>query len=477
MTPQELVEGSEPKDSNSSAIGTDRVRTEIIARVREADLRAREAEEKARQIEAKFKQEQALRLLAEQRVVEIEEEARQRLASAQGADFSRLEMELVLAETEAKLKQESEARWLAETVLVRAREEVKAAANSTALATEEAEKRLLEMEAELEARDRALEEKGAAVKSTTFALNQAERRIAELENRLSASARNGAAEAATRDFESLIRQADARAKEAEDKYEAAEVRLQFEIERRNAAEQKVQYIENDFRSDLELDWAKFEADIEQAEAAVRAREETIARTSAERARQESEELIQRLAAQLEAEQRSRKEIERRLTAPDAQPEPGKQNYNINVERKFAEMDAALKAANTARAEAERKLAELEKARAAEFERARHAASPPPAPRPVGAEPRARELEGNPRVPQTPIQKPPRATKPEPVKTPAKNSRRGGSSLLTLGLSSETPAPAPPNREGFQKNPIKLLGYGAAISLLLLILILTAYRLL
>src|SRR5262245_11443836 len=429
MTPQEMAEWSEPKDSNSSATGSERVRTEILARVREAELRAREAEEKARQIEAKFKQEQALRLLAEQRVAEVEEEYRQRLASAQGADFSRLEMELALAEAEAKLKQESEARWLAETVLARAREEAKSASNAATVATDEAEKRLLEMEAELEARDRALEEQGVALQSTTFALNETERRIAELENRLSASARNGAAEVATRDFESLIRQAEARAKEAEEKYEAAEVRLQFEIERRNTAEQKVQYIETDFRSDLELDWARFEADIEQAEAAVKAREETIARTSAERARQESEELIQRLAAQIEAEQRSRKEIERRLTAPDAQAESGKGNYSTNVERRFAEMEAALKATNAARVEAERKLAELENARAAEFERARPAALAPPAHRPAGAEPRAREIEGAPRVPQAPIRKPARATKPETVKAPAKNSRKGGSSLL------------------------------------------------
>ncbi|MCI0389118.1 MAG: hypothetical protein MOB07_10200 [Acidobacteria bacterium] len=498
------TEPRRPADNSAgeTSSGSEKLRTEIIARAREADTRAREAEERAKQIEAKFKQEQALRLLADQRVAEIEDEYKQRLASAQGADYSRLELELALAESEAKLKQEAEARWLADTVLARTRDEARAAANSAALASEEAEKRIVELECELEARDRDIEDRTNGLKSATLAWNEAERRLAELENALAVSARDGAekavaAEAAAREVAPVIREAEARATAAENKFEAAEARLQFEIERRAAAEQKIQFLENEFKSDLEMDWARFEADIEKAEAAVRAREEAIAKTSAEHARREFQDLIQRLSAQLEAEQRARNEIERRLVESEANAEKGKGKFNFGAERRLAEMEAALKAANTARAEAERKLAEVERTRIASF--GHHGAqqgapigspvgapigSPAGAasgPRPTGAEPKPLEAEVRPRALEAPHRKSPPRIKVETVKTVAKSARRGGSSssLLTLGLSTELEPPAP-TQDTSRKEEIKLVGYVAAISLLLLVLIvlgLTAYRLL
>src|SRR5262245_36485523 len=326
--------------ARETSSGSEKLRTEIIARAREADARARAAEEKVKQIEAKLKQEQALRLLADQRVVEIEQEYKQRLASAEGSDFSRLELELALAESEAKLKQEAEARWLADTVLARTRDEAKAAAKSAALASEEAEKRIIELEGELEALDRDLQERTNSLKSATLAWNEAERRVAELENELTVSARAGAeravaAEAAALEIAPTNREAEARAKVAENKFEAAEARLQFEIERREAAERKIQSLENEFKSDLEMDWARFEADIEKAEAAVRVREEAIAKTSADRTRLEFQEMIQRLSAQLGAEQRTRNETERRLAESEANAERGKAKFNLASERRLA----------------------------------------------------------------------------------------------------------------------------------------------
>ena len=165
------------------------------------------------------------------------------------------------------------------------------------------------------------------------------------------------------------------------------------------------------------------------------------------------------------------------------------------------MEAALKAAITARAEAERKLAEVERTRVASFSQhgAQHSAptgspvgapigapagSPTGAaagPRQTGAEPKPLEAEVRPRALEAPLRKPVRGIKVETVKTAAKSARRGGSSssLLTLGLSTESHAPAP-TQDTSRKEEIKLVGYVAAISLLLLVLIvlgLTAYRLL
>src|SRR5215472_9954179 len=199
------AEPRRPSDNaaGETSSGSEKLRTEIIARVREAD--APEHQEKLKEMraaldrwmketkdlgatpEAKFKQEQALRLLSEQRLAEIEAEYKQRLASAQVAYFSRFELELALAESEARLKQESEARRLADTVLARTRDEAKASANAAALASEEAEKRIVELEGELEARDRDIEERTAALKSATLAWHEAERRIAELELALAES--------------------------------------------------------------------------------------------------------------------------------------------------------------------------------------------------------------------------------------------------------------------------------------------------
>src|SRR5262245_12769127 len=60
--------GTEPKSlsdyGESSQVGSERLRTEIISRAREAEERAREATERYKQIEAKLRQEQALRRVA-----------------------------------------------------------------------------------------------------------------------------------------------------------------------------------------------------------------------------------------------------------------------------------------------------------------------------------------------------------------------------------------------------------------------------
>jgi hypothetical protein len=421
--------------------------------------RERETTERYKQVEAKLKQEQALRQLAEQRAEEIEEEYKQRLATAQAADLLRLETELTLAETKVKLKQETESLRLTETALNKVKEDARvqaqassraleeaenyivdlearinelqgkavslgeserrvadletrfreaqgkaavarsaeaavaaaenriaelesithdlkekvAAAVPIALALEKAEKRIAELEvgyreiddravaaesnalaleAELISTARNLGEKTAIAESTVIALEEARTRIIELEVSLRETDKKGASAAqSAREMELLAREAEASAKDAEIKREDAEARLLLEIEMRMAAEQKAQALENKFKSELEMDWTRFKADIEEAEAAVKAREEAISQTG-------EEDQIQQLYAQLEAERRARNEIERRLAESESRADNEKSESIFEAERRLAETESALKAANASRAEAERKLAEF-----------------------------------------------------------------------------------------------------------------------
>jgi hypothetical protein len=453
-------------NGDTSSVGSERLRAEIITRAREAEEREREATERYKQLETKFKQEVALRLLAEQRAIDIEDEYKKRLGSAQSADLLRLDTELALAETRARLKQETETLRLTETALSRVKEDAKAQTQSSARALEEAENYIAELDArinnlqgkatsleeatrriaeldnnfrnavertgvtesaeeavelaerriaELETVVRDLREKAAAAGPSLIALGKAERRIAELEvglreiqdkavaaesnalaveAELISTARNlgektAIAEStaialeearrriieleinlregdkkvisagdAAREMELLMREAGAREKEAELKREDVEARLQLEVQMRVAAEKRAQALENKFKSELEMDWTRFQADLEQAEAAVKAREVAIAHTGVEEIGLDPEEMIQQLYTQLEAERQARGEIEKRLAESEAVADNEKAKFNFDAERKLAEMEAALKAASVVRVEAERKLSEL-----------------------------------------------------------------------------------------------------------------------
>lgn len=315
------------RDSNqvdSTSGESERLRAEIIAKAREAETRAREAEEKFRQSEIKLKQESALRLLAEQRVKEIEEEYSRRMTEAQAGDLSRLEAEMGRAEAEARVKQEADARALVE-------------------------KKLAQTKAE------AL--------STSYALEDAERKLAMADSRVrTAEERAKRAEEATREAESLIRDAEALTREHEEKCQALEASLQSEIELRTLAEQKALSIEEDFKRDLEADWAKFEADIVKAEAAIKAREESIAKTSAEQARLETIELTQQLTTGIEAERQARIEAEQARDEAEARLAATVTEAVAEAKRKLAEAETRTTA--TA-AEYELRLAETE-ANAAEI---------------------------------------------------------------------------------------------------------------
>lgn len=257
-------------DTNDSAAGEaavsefpeelERRRAAIIAIAREAEIHSREAADKFRQAENKLKEETEHRLLAEQRLAQlqqefrqIEEESRQWFDTAQTEETKRVEAEKAKAEVELRLKQETEARVLAE--------QAKA-----------------EAEAKSEAAAKALE-------SVNQALVEAESKVRT-------------AEEAARTAESLIYEADAIARQAEEKCRATESNLQREAELRALAEQMLKELAS-VSPHLELNWENLEAALSQAGSPL-----PPARTL-----ENEEGALLQLREQIEAEQKTRIAIE------------------------------------------------------------------------------------------------------------------------------------------------------------------------
>lgn len=234
----------------------ERRRAAIIAIAREAEVHSREAADKFRLAEVRLKEETELRLLAEQRVIQIEEklqqieeESKQWLETAQGEENRRIEVEKAKAELEARLKQEIEARELAEQ------------------SQEEVEGRIKIAERALDSAKKAWKE--AEVKAL-------------------------AAEEAARAAESLIYEADAIARKAEEKYHAAESSLQRESELRILAEQMLKELAS-ASPHLELNWENLGAALSQ----------TVSASPVARASSEDRAALDDLRAQIEAEQKAR----------------------------------------------------------------------------------------------------------------------------------------------------------------------------
>jgi hypothetical protein len=249
-------EPTETAEQGTSGDELERRRAAIIAIAREAEVHSREAADKFRQAETRFKEEAELRLLAEQRVIQIEgklrqieEESKQWLETAQAEENKRIEAEKAKAELEARLKQETEARELAE----QSREEVKE---------------------RIQIAERALDSAKKAWKE--------------------AEAKAQAAEEAARTAESLIYEADAIARKAEEKCHVIEASLQRESELRVLAEQMLRELASD-SPHLELNWENLGAAISQGGGAAPA----LPISNEDRA------ALEQLRAQIEAEQKAR----------------------------------------------------------------------------------------------------------------------------------------------------------------------------
>lgn len=234
----------------------ERRRAAIIAIAREAEIHSREAADKFRQAEARLKEETDLRMLAEQRVAQveaqlrqIEEESKQWLETAQAEENRRIEAEKAKVELEARLRQESQARQLAEQSRAEVEERIKIA-------------------------ERALDSAKKAWKE--------------------AEAKAQAAEETARAAEALIYEADAIARNAEEKVQTVEANLQREMELRTLAEQMLNELAAS-SPHLELNWGKLGAAFSQVGSSV----------PVERAAAPDTEALNQLRSQISAEQKAR----------------------------------------------------------------------------------------------------------------------------------------------------------------------------
>jgi hypothetical protein len=289
VTNRDRSENSTAQPSKPIAYSLDNVpaeverrREELAALARAAEARAKEAEEKCEKAEGRLELELKERLLAEQRLRELEEN---RLRKQQSA----IPIEAPQPRTaawaqpgaEARLK---EAETRAKGIESRAKD-AEAEIQSLRARLMEAEQRRAKAEAFAKAagdKARVLESQAETART---ALVEANRKMAEAED----TAR--VAEEKARTIESIIVEAEAAGRQATERYQTVEAELQYEAKQRAAAEQKLKEFEDELGSYLELDWSKDEPDLSRA---------VVVRQNAG---------ADEAAAQLQAERRARRESE------------------------------------------------------------------------------------------------------------------------------------------------------------------------
>jgi hypothetical protein len=316
-----------PKDASEEV---EKRRAELAALARAAEARAKEAEEKCEQAEGRLEQELRERLLAEQRlkdleanrqrqqqaiVIEVEAPQPRTSAWAQGGIGAGTgawvkEPEVKEKESEAKVK---EAEAEIQTLMVALMEAEQKRAKAESLAQSASDKA------------RELESEVLAARS---ALAEVNRKMAEAES----SAR--VAEEKARTIESLIIEAEAAGRQATERYQHIEAELQYEAKQRAVAEQKLKEFEDELSSYLELDWSKGEQDLGRA---------VVVRPGGG-----ADEVVSQFHAQVEAERRARREAEDARAA---------------LEHKTREMERALRIAE----ENNRQIAALSMATSADEE--------------------------------------------------------------------------------------------------------------
>jgi hypothetical protein len=304
----------------------ERRRAELAALARAAEARVKEAEAKCEQAEGRLEQELKERLLAEQRLRELEENRlrKQQTVIPIEAPQPRTAAWAQQPGTEARLK-EAEAR--VKGIESRAKEAETETQSFRARLTE-AEQRRAKAEAVAQAavdKARGLESQAGA---TRTALAEANRKMAEAE----AAAR--VSEEKARAMETLVVEAEAAGRQATERYQTVESELQYEAKQRAAAEQKLKEFEDELGSYLELDWSKDEPDLSRA---VAVRQNALA-----------DEAAAQFHAQVEAERRARREAEETRTT---------------LEFKVREMEKALRIAE----ENNRQIAALNLAKSADEE--------------------------------------------------------------------------------------------------------------
>ena len=255
-------------------------RAELIALARAAEIRAREAEEKCEQIESKLELEANQRLVAEERLRDLEDE---RLRQQQAAEMEsvktlkaaleqeREEVEETLREAERRITvAETKAEEL--TVALAEAERRRAEAENLAQVARDdareieslfagAETRLKEVENRLvEAEASAMEEKAKASEERARALEEIEARK-EAENALiefqsqdeaAAQARANAeiATMALTEANQKLAEAEAMARSVEERFQQSEFRLTQELDQRSLLEQLLRELEEKSKEQL-----------------------------------------------------------------------------------------------------------------------------------------------------------------------------------------------------------------------------------
>jgi hypothetical protein len=265
-------------NNNDVTADVERRRAELAALARAAEARVKEAEQKCEQAEGRLERELSERLLAEQRLRELEENRLRKLRAtpieapqARTAAWAQPGTESRLKEADARAKEaETEIQTLMAALM-------------------EAEQKRANAEARICASGDKAREFESRAEAAKIALAETNRKMAEAE----AAAR--VAEEKTRTIESLLVEAEAAGRQATERYQTVETELQYEAKQRAAAEQKLKEFEDELGSYLELDWSQGEPDLTRA---VVARESAVA-----------DEVMSQFQAQLEAERRARREAE------------------------------------------------------------------------------------------------------------------------------------------------------------------------
>ena len=284
----------------------ERRRAELAALARAAEARAKEAEEKCEKAEGRLEQELKERLLAEQRLRELEENRTRNLKAAIPIEAPQPRTaSWAQPGTESRLK-EAEARAKG----------IEARAKDAEIEIQSLRARLIEAEqrrAKAEAIARTAVDKANELESKAeparAAWAETNRKIAEAE----AVAR--VAEEKARAMEALVVEAEAAGRQATERYQTVEAELQYEAKQRAAAEQKLKEFEDELGSYLGLDWSKDEPDLSRA---VVVRQNALA-----------DEAAAQFHAQVEAERRARRDAEETRAA---------------LELKMREMEKALRIA-------------------------------------------------------------------------------------------------------------------------------------
>ena len=277
---------AEAERRNNASADVERRRAELAALARAAEARAKEAEEKCEQAEGRLELELKERLLAEQRLRELEENRTRKLQTAIPIEPPQPRTaSWVQPGTEARPK-ESEAR--AKGVEARTKDG-ETEIQSLKARLMEAEQRRAKAEAFSQAVDGKTRDLESQTETARAALAEVNRKLAEVE----AVAR--VAEEKARAMEALVVEAEAAGRQATERYQTLEAELQYEAKQRAAAEQKLKEFEDELGSYLELDWSKDEPDLSKA---------VVLRQNAR-----ADEAMAQFQAQVEAERRARRESE------------------------------------------------------------------------------------------------------------------------------------------------------------------------